>query len=375
MEKKQITRKELYELLCAMPLTKLADEYSISANGLRRICRENKIPLPPNGHWSKMNFGKPSELMILPDDYSGSLEINLDEIKMVKNTESLGSLLTQNSGGIKETNEFPVKVPQRLANPDPLIISTINYYDAIKRRKYGDNKPYPDRTNVLSISVSLDSTARAYRIMDTVIKLLRVRKYDIKIKYSDKTVAVSDGEEVAIRLREKYRVSAEKDKWGGRLFEATGKLVFMIGDYPKKEIQDGLDLLETKISSIIAYIESDIERSRKWRIEAEERRKLAEEKRKIEAEIKEKKDKESQNFKDLFIGATRLHQANIIREYIKTVETRAVKYQQLTTELNNWIEWANKKADWYDPLISEEDPLLDENYKANIFKELLKEWQ
>lgn len=310
-------------------------------------------------------------MLVLPEDYTGTLEINLDGIKLIKNSDSLEGQLKQNSKDFEVTTDLPVKVPQRLTNPDPLIVTTINYHDAIKRRKYGDNHPYPDRTNVLSIDVSGDSAARAYRIMDTVIKMLQARKFDIKIKYFDKTIAVTGNEEVAIRLREKYRVSAEKDKWGGRQFESTGKLVFIVGDYPKKEIQDGLVLLETKISSIIAYIEADAERSRKWRIEAEERRKLQEAKRKIEQEIREQQEQESLKFKDLFLDATRLHQANIMREYIRTIETNAI----MTPELKKWIVWANKKADWYDPLINEDDPILNDDYKMSIFKELLKEWQ
>ena len=79
--------------------------------------------------------------------------------------------------------------------------------------------------------------------------------------------------------------------------------------------------------------------------------------------------------KKLFLGATRLHQTNIIREYIKTVEAKAIENEPLTSELKDWVQWASKKADWYDPLINGDDPLLDDVYKTNIFKEFLKEWQ
>jgi hypothetical protein len=80
-------------------------------------------------------------------------------------------------------------------------------------------------------------------------------------------------------------------------------------------------------------------------------------------------------FSSLFLESIRLHQTNIIREYIKTIEAKAIEKEQLNSELKDWIQWARKKADWYDPLINGDDALLDDDYKTNIFKEFLKEWQ
>jgi len=45
MEKRIITRKELYDLVCAKPLTKLAAENSISVNGLRKVTCEHNLKL------------------------------------------------------------------------------------------------------------------------------------------------------------------------------------------------------------------------------------------------------------------------------------------------------------------------------------------
>lgn len=375
MEKKNLTRKELYDLVCSKPLTTLAAEYSVSANGLRKICRDNIIPLPPNGYWSKLKFGKPCELFELSESFSGSKNINLEDIRLTIKTDSLHDSLELKVKDVEEIPEETLKVPLKLINPDPLIIATMNYHDAIRRYDYRNHKPYPDRKNVLNINVSKDCEVRAYRIMDTVIKLLRSRKYNIKINNSSKTIVELYDEEIEIRLREKNRIASEKNSWGGTELISTGKLVFIIESYPRKEIQDGLDPLESKLSSIIACIEANAELHRRWHIDAEEQRKREEEKRKADQEIKHQKDNESQKFKNLFLNATRLHQAKIIREYIRTVEANANENQLLTHELRKWIDWANKKANWYDPLINSEDPILDDNYKMGIFKELLKEWQ
>jgi len=369
------TRKELYELVCSKPLTHIAVELSVSVYGLRKVCFEKKIPLPPHGHWSKLKYGKASTLQKLPEDFSGPESINLEGISATADAESPNHLIEKKAKEIDEAETFLFRVPERLTNPDPLITSTMKYLDAIKRYDWRSDKPRPERINVLNIEVSKECSSRAYRIMDTVIKVLNSRNHQINCGHFRSSVVAFD-EEVEIRLREKNRVSEEKDKWGGRRLESTGKLVFIVGDsIHRKDFQDGFELLESKISKVIAYIEAELERERNYRIEVAEHRRLEEERRKIAQEIKQQKDNEALRMKKLFLGATRLHQTNIIRMYIKTIEAKAIENEQLTDELKDWIQWAYKKADWYDPLINGDDPLLDDVYKTNIFKDFLKEWQ
>ena len=96
--------------------------------------------------------------------------------------------------------------------------------------------------------------------------------------------------------------------------------VIDIGSYTRKEVKDGIEPIETKISTIIAMLELEGERMRIERIESEIRRKQWEEQQRIERELRDKQEKEAKAFKKLFLKAVRLHQANIIRNYIKTVE-------------------------------------------------------
>ena len=56
--KKEFTRKELYDLVWNKPLTHIAKDYNFSDNGIRKICKKHNIPLPKNGHWSKLKFNK-----------------------------------------------------------------------------------------------------------------------------------------------------------------------------------------------------------------------------------------------------------------------------------------------------------------------------
>lgn len=45
----------------------------------------------------------------------------------------------------------------------------------------------------------------------------------------------------------------------------------------------------------------------------------------------------------------------------------AVERNKLSEEIQNCINWANDKVDWYDPLVKKEDSLLDNIDKNKLF--------
>jgi hypothetical protein len=54
----EIHRDELYEQVWKLPVSRLAPKYGISDVGLSKICRKLKVPKPPRGYWTKIQFGK-----------------------------------------------------------------------------------------------------------------------------------------------------------------------------------------------------------------------------------------------------------------------------------------------------------------------------
>jgi hypothetical protein len=374
MEKVILNRQELYNLVWHEPLSRLAKKYKISDNGLRKICKRMNIPLPVLGHWQKVQYGKPVKVIKLPIDYTGKNEIILEE----KGSDAVDSnspliILRRLSKEIEGDPKLPLKVPEKLTKPDKLITSTINYNHAIRQYFRNNQGVFPERIGVLNIEVSDESRPRAYRVMDTILKNLKARNHDIKT-HDHGTFAVIEGEEIKFRLREKQRASETKDKWGGRQYEKTGELVFVIdlGSYDRKEIKDGVDSIENKISTIVATLELEGKRKKEERIAYELHRKEEERQQKIREEFRQRQEKEAQAFQDIFLQATRLHQANILRDYIKTVEANAIKNGNLHEKLINWIEWAKQKVEWYDPLINKKDSLLDDSHKASFFRDFLK---
>jgi hypothetical protein len=336
------------------------------------------IPIPAMGHWQKIQYGKKVIITKLPVKYEGKDEITLGQ--KGEGDINVDSPIVQQRRliqSIENTKDLPLEVPDRLSSrPDKLIRGTLDYYDAVRKYYKSQHGSYPDRNNVLSIQVQEESMPRALRLLDTIIKVLRSRKHDVIADHFTTYVKIGD-EHVNFRLREKQRVSDIKTSYGGRQYESTGEFVFVIdiGSYTRKEVKDGHEPIEAKISTIIAMLELEGERMKIERIESEIRRKKWEEQQRIEQELRERQDKEAKAFKKLFLKAIRLHQANILRNYIKTVETKTVNEGKLTEEFTKWQTWAEKKVSWYDPLINDPDPILKNHHKTHLFKEFLKEWQ
>ena len=77
MKENTLTRQELYDLVWKESLTTISRRLNIPYSQLRKICSEMNVPLPLNGHWSKLKFGKPVEVIKLPQDFTGQNEIKL----------------------------------------------------------------------------------------------------------------------------------------------------------------------------------------------------------------------------------------------------------------------------------------------------------
>ncbi len=112
MNNKQLTRKELYDLVWSKSLTQLAKEYNTSDNGLRKICKKHNISLPKMGHWQKVQFGKKVEVVPLQKVANEKeIQISLDEREAEGKEEHIISKIARISKEIE--TEYPsfIEVP------------------------------------------------------------------------------------------------------------------------------------------------------------------------------------------------------------------------------------------------------------------------
>jgi hypothetical protein len=376
MRDNTFNRQQLYELVWSTPLLRLSKTLCISDNGLRKMCKTMNIPLPPNGYWQKIKYRKPVKKPKLPKENSGRPEVVLKpRTPNCSDTSSKMSAQSALVNEIKDDKKLRLEVPERLSSrPDPLITSTRVYRDAIKRHDWRRGGQYPDEKDVLNISVSDDGLPRAYRLMDTIIKLLKSRNHEVRVSY-DRTVAVIEGEEIEFRLQEKQQVVKQGEGYGSREMSHTGDFVFIFGDWHRKVVNEGKKKLESKIAVILAKLELEGKHKKEERIRWEIRRREQEEKDRIAREIRERKEAELKKFTDIFKEAIQLHHTTILRNYIDVIENNLENRITTSDVGEEWIRWANQKIDWYDPIINQDDLLLDDSHKATAFSEFLSIWK
>lgn len=366
MEKRTFTRQNLYELVWTKPLSVLAKEYQISDNGLRKICKKMQIPLPPMGHWQKVRSGVHVKRIKLPDKYSGKNEVTLDERGLEDNSPVAKYFRLKKE--IENDPTLPLKVPEKLSKPDKLIIETRRSLRDEKRCYNPHRGIIASRDSVLNVRVSRHNLSRALRFLDALIKLLRARGHDIIIEYG-RTKAVVYGSRIEISVKEKLKYEMY-ERFGYKDYSAAGVLSVKIEGYRERTWVDDRQPIEDKLPSILAKLEVLGLELQEFRIRNEKLQREREEKERIQREIKERKENEFKRFRNLFIQATMLHKANVLRQYVRTVESYAMGKGDKTEELNSWINWAMNKIAWIDPLINQIDPILDDSYKKILYKEV-----
>ncbi len=358
----KITREELYEMVWAEPMISICKKYGLSDNGLRKHCKKLNIPTPPVGYWEKLKHGKNPEKSPLPKkmaDSKQSTELCEREIVL---TPLLNRTKIRESEIVNDDISI-FKVPEVLYAKDPLIMDTIEKFRNESENLYLKRNPYKVKTGPsLDVSVSDKSLNRALLIFETIIRGLRSRGGDIKIK-DNLTYAVINSEEIQISITEKHKqVPNTEDNYPKYNYIQSGVLLFNIFyGYRDKDIfkDTAYTKLEDKIIPIVANLEIRAEKIKEERIEAERRRIERENEERLQREFKEKQDAEKTEFKSLFLMAERLNKTQILRQYIATFEEFLTSRGEMDEESLTKIAWAKAKADWLDPFISIEDRYLD----------------
>jgi len=359
METIELTRKELYDIVWSTTLSKLTQQYAYSNDGIKKVCKQYEIPIPDGTYWSALKFNKPVHKPELNTTFAGEDKIVLS-IREEGNPVNVDQTpLTIRTKEIKNDSKALLTVPNKLTKPDILIQNTRDLYSKIKK------EPYSKKENIdsLGIYVENDNLDRAFRIMDTFIKLLRHRGHSFRRDRNNygPHIVVNDVE-FYFHLREAQKRIPGKAIYESSTYVPTGVLVMKIGEsYKAKEWKDGGVKLENHLANIVAKIELDAEKELIWREECRlDRIQRAEEDR-IRKIFETRKEKEVVKTRKLFSDAKKFDKASMYRKFIKATEQKAITENCLTEELKDWINWANDKADWIDPTSAQQDELLNDN--------------
>jgi hypothetical protein len=355
METIELSRKQLYDLVWSTPISKLTQQYAISNEGFKKICKKFEIPMPQNGFWLKLKYNKKVKIEKLNPIFGG-----IDKIVMTLreegNTINVDQTpLTIRTKEIENDPNAPLTVPETITKPDILTIQTKDYWKGkIKFNSYRE-----DNRIVYPIRVGNDCEKRALLFMDTFTKLLRYREHTWSKEYGSAGVLI-DTVFIDIDLREASRRVPAKAPYSGTELEPIGELIIKMGKYSgEREWRDGKTKVEEMLAKIMAKLEIyaaeekiQKERNRIWHLNYQ-----AELKRK--EEIKQRRNEEVEKFKKLVKLSEQYNKSLLIRKYIEAKKEKAQNENTLDHETQEWINWANDKADWIDPLINKKDEILD----------------
>lgn len=358
MDQVILSRKELYELVWKESMLSLSKRFDISDVGLRKICLRMEVPVPPAGYWVKIQFGKKVKQARLSTQHKGEETVQLrfrDE-----NSATSKSNLARSTRILEVENDSKLilQVPEKLAKPDPLVLSSKSILSKQKPDTYNYIGTVSCSYEALDIRVAKDNIERALIFFDTLIKSLKARGHSVEIK-NRKTLAIVKGHDFEMFLREKMRKESVQDgTWSRQVFYPKGILALQIGGWYGREYKDGSVKLEEQLAKIIAGLELSAEQRTQQQLAFEKAAAKRKERERLAKELEERKQQDLLNFKKLLTDSERWHKAENLRRYIQEVENRAEKNQSPSAENFEWIEWAKRKADWYDPFIESLDELL-----------------
>jgi hypothetical protein len=334
MTNKTFSREELYQLVWSKPVSKLAIELGLSTFEIRKLCRDKEIPLPEQGHWAKLQFGKAVVQIPLPPK---------EIIPVIKakpsETHEEEPIISPHE------TELPFKVPERLLNPDPLILEAEK---GLRREQYhaSDHGTVSTGT-VLPIRVTKANINRALRIMDTLVKCWKKRGYYIEARGNDTYVCLR---KVDLRIRlweltKKLPKASDRDR---QRYEPTGQLAFKTDYWMGREWKDGRLMLEDQILNILNHMElaaRDLERT--W---AENKRR--EEERNIAVKLEREKLKKQKGskiaFKKLLKEANRWKKLKTLDEYLKKLR----ETKDPSPAFKKWLQWAKEYRLAADPFLN-----------------------
>ncbi len=358
-----VTREELYRLVWDQPMIHIAAGFGISGNGLAKACRKLDVPYPPRGYWARLAVGKaPPATPLPPQRPSSPNEVT------IRRTPSASDAGPSNPWreAFDEARErhAKIKVPERLAQPHPLIAEWLS--EKRRRQEAARHERDPWRREFLHEPDLTPSERRQHRLLHALFQALE--QEGGKVIQSDRRALhyARDGEKIAFQLREKLRqekrplTESEKEwnfspgkDWRHELVP-TGKVVFAFKTWlPAGLRQDWLETdtkpMETLLPGVVATFCAAIPAlaaRRRERAEAAQRWEDAARRRREEERARLLNEARWRQFVAL-AGAAR--EADLARAFLAKLKASAARESegQVVAE---WIAWAEAELAARDPL-------------------------
>ena len=399
-------RDKLYEEVWTKPVVEVALHYGVSDVAIHKICKSLNIPVPPRGYWAKHRSGEILSKPPLPPRKGPTDITGIRSFEAVKIDDNVPDQLLAFLP--EDERQRVLLAAQQISMPDenaPIHNKIKAYKLIVKEWNKNDPKPegaersfrsYGNRPPFLAGVISNETLPRVYRILDALFRQVENLggsvNDDLSLKINNETVRLEIAEGQDEIKHELTREEAQKlivyedEKRRNSLWASQPqirKYDYVFNGRLRISIRQSKyfrDTEKAKIESRLGDMLIDLyEESEVIRIAREEREE-AERKRREEARLREERqiryNQEIKRTIELENKALDYERAFRIRAYVKAVE-EASSQDGMDDEKTAWIDWAKKKADWFDPTIARDDEYLGKrkHEQSQEQKEFKKDWR
>jgi hypothetical protein len=361
-------REKLYEEIWSEPVSKVSKKYKISDVGLRKICVNLDVPLPPLGYWAKLAAGKTVNKPSLPPT-KGATTYRRSVFKVPQDDEL--SLRTQ-----ARIDEDAARAPDV---PAVSMRTTIDECLPLVKRigkklegKHRDSRtwPYCDGAGVMRVAVSQQNCLRALFVLNMLLETLTGAGYSLSSggKEDDPAYVTLFDSKLTFRVRERNRQEsipltreqlAENKRVGYNLnrqtylYHPTNELeisAFKVGStYATTTTADSRSTaIETKIHGLVGKLRHLIIRDS---VQAEmrvEQRAVAAVQEAERARLAAIRRSAIEQLKRVEEWASKLERANRLRALAAEFEVKKLKSSDDVVD----AAWLRRAADWLDPTVN-----------------------
>lgn len=371
-----LTRQELYSAVWATPMSRLAEDYGISGNGLAKICDREGIPYPSRGYWAKHAAGKAPKQTPLPKS-SSAQPITIRPTPLPPPPIQLSPEVKQQVETAR-ASESALAVPERLLRPHAVIAAWLAAHEQKKRQARTERDPW--RRSLYDPGDFSETDRRKHRILDALFKA--IERHGGRVKQGERMVLFAEmlGEKVEFQLREKQRqqcrpLTDQEKRWHSpgdkdtkQELVPTGFLVFEIKTWqwpnalPKQWVESEKQPMENMLPDILAAFVAAgplLVQQRKDREAAERERQLAEQRRYEEQKRRKRDANRWRRFREL---AEDWHALAAVREFL--VKLRSMDAVGMGTidgrSIEEWITWAEAWIERADPTVDGVDSVFEQ---------------
>ncbi|MFA6076398.1 MAG: hypothetical protein WCV63_11300 [Negativicutes bacterium] len=396
----------LYEEVWEQPVVAVAIKYGVSNVAIHKICKTLNIPTPPRGYWARVRAGAKLEKAPLPKTkvalevlgsrtFEGVKAVNalLPKLNFLTESERSRVLLAARSINMSAKN---VRVHKKI----------VAYKSVIKEWNEKDRKPemaqrkfgnFSRRLPFMAGVISKESLPRVYRILSVLFcqleKLgcsvnddlsLQIRNEHVSFEIEeaqDKVKHVITKQETQAMLL--YEDAKQRYRWAAKpqirqydyIFNGRLRIKIRQGRYFRET--DSVNV-ESRLCDMLIELYEKSEEVRSAREKQEEDARNQAEKARLREERRERYNREVERIRALENASLDFETADRIRAYVKAVVTSRGQ-NGLDDETAVWVDWAMKKADWFDPIVARNDELFgkrehNKNLKDKTLEKVVCYW-